>query len=447
VRMDGGNPTAASLLQRAASLLGVVQRARALEASDLNAAARPDRALTDTAEAQLLGAAATTLAARAKALSQRIGAAVSSAQSALSQFLVKARNYRNAVDAAMPSSELTLRFAEVETARVSLDDALVTLSRYGEPAVLRPFATGEAALAPEQFAATIGGVLDRLNAKAGNLNAAAQAATAPLANAAAARGAIATLTGSLQEALDGEALSILPVLGKRAETTPEVDFSSGSPAGTALAEWTGQRARIRSAAAVAGMITNVRAFAVTDAATTGDPDGDSRPETEAPRPHFFGTFIADRSWVAGATSYAGLVIDEWAEQRPSRSQTTGLTINYDSPQSEAPNCLLLCEPSTGDVTAWDEQRAALMVAETIAWMKVRALPAQRRLTPGGSLPQINQVPFKPGAGDGARRLPTAPLLKFPGALDGAFVVAAAGQPAGLAATGAREISRLNRTEE
>jgi hypothetical protein len=88
-----------------------------------------------------------------------------------------------------------------------------------------------------------------------------------------------------------------------------------------------------------------------------------------------------------------------------------------------------------------------MVAETIAWMKVRALPAQRRLTPGGSLPQINQVPFKPGAGDGTRRLPTAPLLKFPGALDGAFVVAAAGQPAGLAATGAREISRLSRTEE
>jgi hypothetical protein len=68
VRMDSGNPTAASLIQRAASLRGTVQRSRALEPSDLNAAARPDRPLTDAAEAQLLGAAATTLAARANSL-------------------------------------------------------------------------------------------------------------------------------------------------------------------------------------------------------------------------------------------------------------------------------------------------------------------------------------------------------------------------------------------
>ena len=64
----------------------------------------------------------------------------------------KARNYRNGVDAALPASELELRFAEVEMACVPFDDALMTLSRHGEPTVLRPFATGEAALAPEQFA-------------------------------------------------------------------------------------------------------------------------------------------------------------------------------------------------------------------------------------------------------------------------------------------------------
>jgi hypothetical protein len=448
VRMDLGNPSAAGLIQVAASLRGTVQRARVLEPSDLNAAARPDRPLTDTAEAQLLGAAAATLAARAKALAQRIGSAAASARTSLSQFLVKARNYRTALDAGMPASELELRFAEVETARVSFDDALVTLSYQGEPAVLRPFATGEAALAPEVFAAAFGTMLDRLDAKAGDLNAAAQAAATPTADAAAARRAVAALTSALQGALDGEALPILPVIGKRAETTAEANFNSGSAIADALAEWIPQRARVRNAAAVAGRLTNVLAFSVTEAATTtGDPDGDSRPETEAPRPHFFGTLMADRTWVADAASYAGLVIDEWAEQRPSRSQTTGLAINYDSPQSEAPNCLLLCEPPTGDVTAWDEQRAATMVAETISWMKVRALPAQRRLTPGGSLPQINQVPFKPGAGDGTRRLPTAPLVKFPGALDGVFVAAAPGQPAGLAATGAREISRFSRTEE
>jgi hypothetical protein len=96
-----------------------------------------------------------------------------------------------------------------------------------------------------------------------------------------------------------------------------------------------------------------------------------------------------------------------------------------------------------------------MVAETISWMKIRALPAQRRLSPGGQLPQINQVPFKPAAGPapgpGTRRVPTQNLFHVvPGNLtvaEGAFFVAAAGQPTGLAATGAQEISRLSRTEE
>jgi hypothetical protein len=448
VRMDGGEPTAADLSRRAASLRGIVQRARVLEPSDLNAAARPDQPLTDAVEAQLLGAAAATLAVRARALAQRIGSDTASARTSLSQFLVKARNYRNGLDADLPASELALRFGEVETARVAFDDALVALSRHGEPAVLRPFATGEAALAPDQFELSFDSVLDRLDVKSAGLNTAAQPAAAPPADAAAARRIMAALTGALQAALDGEALPILPVIGKRAETTAETDFNSGGAVVDALAEWTPLRTRVRDAATFAATLAGVRAFTVTDAATTtGDLDGDTRPEAEAPRPRFFGTFLADRTWVAGAAVYAGLAIDEWAEQRPSRSQTTGLAINYDSPQSEAPNCLLLCEPPTGDLTAWSEPSAAHMVAETIAWMKVRALPAQQRLTPGGSLPQINQVPFKPGSRNGTRRLPTTPLLKFPGAIEGAFVAAAPGQPAGLAATGAREISRLSRTEE
>jgi hypothetical protein len=205
---------------------------------------------------------------------------------------------------------------------------------------------------------------------------------------------------------------------------------------------------VAKASGFAATLGAARAFAVTEAATTtNDPEGDTRPETEAPRPRFFGTFLADRTWVAGADRYAGLVIDEWAEQRPSRSQTTGVAINYDSPQSEAPNCLLLCEPPTGDETTWSEESAARMVAETITWMKIRALPAQRRLSPGGQLPQINQVPFKPGPGDGTRRIPTAPLVRILGVVEGAFVAAAAGQPVGLAATGAREISRLGNIEE
>jgi hypothetical protein len=238
---------------------------------------------------------------------------------------------------------------------------------------------------------------------------------------------------------------------KRAETTAETDFTGGRAVGPALAEWAPLRARIRNAQGVASGLARVKAYEVSDAATTtGDPDGDTRPETEAPRPRYYGTFLADSVFASAAELYAGFVVDEWAEQRPSRSQTTGIAINHDSPQSEAPNCLLLCEPATGDETTWTELGAARMVAETLSWMRIRALPAQRRLSPGGQLPQVNQVPFKPNAKGGVRRLPATPLIRVSsniGVLEGALVLAGPGDPAGLAATGAHEVSRLSRTEE
>jgi hypothetical protein len=451
VRTDGGNPTAASLIQQATNLRGIVQSARVLQPSDLNAAARPDRPLTDEATAQLLGESGKVLAGRANALAARISTDTARARTALSQFLAKANNYRNAVDAALTAHELDIRFAEVEAARVPLDEALVAVSRDGEPAALRIFATGEVALAPDRFAPVFGDVFDRLDAKAAHLTAAAQAAAAVPADAASARHIVATLVAALQDALDGEALPVLPVIRKRPETTAETDFSSGTAVAGSLAEWAPLRARIRNVRAFLTTLGQWRAYEVTEAATTtGDPDGDTRPETEAPRPRYYGTFLADRTFIPGAELYAGLVIDEWAEQRPSRSQTTGVAINYDSPQSEAPNCLLLCEPATGDETTWSELDATRMVAETISWMKIRALPSRRRLSPGGQLPQINQVPFKPGAGDGTRRVPAAPLIRLPGnigVVEGTLVRAAAGEPAGLAATGAREVSRFSRTEE
>jgi hypothetical protein len=450
IDMDVGNPTAASLVRRAGELRKIVQQARVLEPSDLNAAARPDRPLTDAVTAELLGESGTILAARANALAIRIAADAASARAALTELLFRARRYRNGLDAALGDSELASLFQAVEVARRAYDDALVAVSRYGEPGALRPFTTGEVALAPEEFASVFTALLERVDAKATRLTTAAQAATASPADAASARSVVATLTDALQGALDGDALPILPLIRKRPETTAEADFGSGTAVAGSLSEWAPLRAQVRDVARFAATLATVRAYEVTEAATTtNDPDPDPRPEAEAPRPHYYGTFLADSTFVAGARLYAGIVVDEWAEQRPSRSQTTGVALNYDTPQSEAPNCLLLCEPPTGDRTAWDELSAARMVAETISWMKIRALPAQRRLSPGGLLPQINQVPFKPGP-DGKRRIPTRPLIRFPGArgaVEGEFVVARAGERAGLAATGAQEISRLSRTEE
>jgi hypothetical protein len=111
-------------------------------------------------------------------------------------------------------------------------------------------------------------------------------------------------------------------------------------------------------------------------------------------------FLA-RPGVMTGSAAAGFVVDEWAEQRPSRNQAAGVAINYDSPQGEPPQCLLLCVSPNPRAAAWSEAGAAAMVFEAIQWMKVRALSSGDRLWPTAMLPRGNQVARK---GD-KRRIP------------------------------------------
>ena len=85
-----------------------------------------------------------------------------------------------------------------------------------------------------------------------------------------------------------------------------------------------------------------------------------------------------------------------------------------------------------------------MVAEAIAWMKIRALSSDDRITPAALLPRSNQVAYREPGGDGDRRIPDrTPLAQFLSwaAGDASFTLiaaATAGQPAGLAAAGFTE---------
>jgi hypothetical protein len=71
-------------------------------------------------------------------------------------------------------------------------------------------------------------------------------------------------------------------------------------------------------------------------------------------------------------SQCGLLLDEWTEVIPGTSRDTGITFNFDRPDNEAPQAILLVTPATGDgVWHWDDLVAALH--ETLDLAKKRAV--------------------------------------------------------------------------
>jgi hypothetical protein len=68
----------------------------------------------------------------------------------------------------------------------------------------------------------------------------------------------------------------------------------------------------------------------------------------------------------------GLLLDEWTEVIPATSRETGLTFDFDRPDNEAAQAILIVTPATGDgVWHWDDVTGALN--ETLDLVKKRAL--------------------------------------------------------------------------
>jgi hypothetical protein len=61
-----------------------------------------------------------------------------------------------------------------------------------------------------------------------------------------------------------------------------------------------------------------------------------------------------------AQPMAGLLVDEWNEVIPEKTETTGVAFHYDRPNSEPPQCWLLALPAVMDgAWSWDELRDAV----------------------------------------------------------------------------------------
>jgi hypothetical protein len=76
-----------------------------------------------------------------------------------------------------------------------------------------------------------------------------------------------------------------------------------------------------------------------------------------------------------------LLLDEWTEVIPGTTKDTGITFNFDRPDNEPPQSILLVTPATADgVWHWEDVVGALN--ETLDLAKKRALePAMIDPTP------------------------------------------------------------------
>ncbi|HJV94716.1 MAG TPA: hypothetical protein VJ608_01715 [Albitalea sp.] len=72
---------------------------------------------------------------------------------------------------------------------------------------------------------------------------------------------------------------------------------------------------------------------------------------------------------------AGLMVDEWVEVVPSRSETTGIAFQHDAPDARAPQAVLLAVPPVPGApwTAWNLHRLLL---ETLDAAKLRTVDAE-----------------------------------------------------------------------
>ena len=425
VDLDRGSVKPSRLLQLAEVLHRAVARGRELEVGDLQAAAPVTEALREDIEAARWAAAAERLSERAGLLANRIDGAQRTLTQALDAVLVHARNLRaytaqGAADVTI-AAEANAHSTATETLRTILEE----VSQIGEPGAL-VLAAAEVTDDPDAVEESVRSLIDRLRIKLARLIEARASVPVVEPTAAAARAAVDDLQASLRDALDGRALPVLPPLDQGEATTLALEPAVG------IADRFGTWTEAREGMALARDVSDayrLRAFPVTGAATddeTGVPRADPRPEAAAPRTHFFGTVLSPAARPASLGAVARVVIDEWSESRPSHEQTTGVAFSYDAPQSEAPQCLLLCEPPSSDWRRWTPGRAADMVAETVEWMKVRAMTAEMAAPNGPWLAGGNQVAMKVGRRGGpARRIPTQRVdpTRFPhGFLSASFVV-------------------------
>lgn len=409
-------PDLFKLLETATQMNRMILRSRALESFDLNAAADAmDGPLSEQDRINVEAYSAKELHERVVVLSARLKTDLQGAvgQDGLIQHLA---DYRSAVDALLNAVEagtvsvVNLQ-VQAEAARAKLSVHLMKFVYYGcRPAAQVPILSDALADTNAEFV-RLGNLVAQLEVKRAALDAATGTPTDGFSSYSQARGARDSLIAVLRLTLDGDSLPVLPPLPRSSKRLrPLLDTKTTSEA--ALGHWVDTRPSVEEAVDFGRNIKSVKTANVSseawdDERDLADIDKDNRAENIAPRAVHRGTFIGEASILSSNAAVAGFVADEWVDQRPAETQEAAIAVNYDTPQSEPPNITLLCIPPSAKISSWTMDSAAQMVAETISWMKIRALVSEDRLTPRAMLPFINEVSYKIPSNLKSKRIPVS----------------------------------------
>jgi len=404
IPIDAGSRIETALI-KAQQMQALIGGSRAIEPGDLNAAALPASVLTESINSTLLRAALVELLSRCSGVLSDLQADIAAFRMHMTEFIGAARQAGHAIEADVSEADQINLLAIGELKRRSLTESLVDVSNYSEPGALIVTTIEEAAANPDGFEDQLLSLDTRLDRKCKSLQSAIGAAQTGATGENDPSEAIDQLTGALQAVLDGEGMRVPLVFPS--DVTLTLQLGSAQSVDSTLGGWAERRQGTAAARDAANSVSGLRGFRTLDDATRDDTDPDDqdeRDEAEAPRSRHFGLFIGDRNLVSGDNGFVGLVLDEWTEQRPSTIQPAALAINYDSPQTESPHCLLLGVPPNKNYRSWTARRACNLVLEVINLTKMRALSTDLKIAPASLFPLANQVPFKKG-NPNKRRVP------------------------------------------
>lgn len=375
--------------------------AQALSAGDLSNAADPDYVLDEPAHIASLQAAAIDLWARA----ERVLAQMKTQQKAYA--LLVRRIFKNIVisyetpgvawgDNRRADQKLRLQVAK-------LHGALRNLQQYHLEGAGKQYAASRLVEDMVDSEAEMRQIDEMMRARITALAAALKGRVAAPESLSDARADLTAAIEALGAACGVAKLAICPIFPKTPQVTPLLKGAEDPDA--ALAPWPRYRAKL------ARLLDRVRdsyaAYPVRPEATADDKEAetaDLRDETLAPRSYHHGMFMA-KSQDIGASTISGLVIDEWVETRPSTQQNAAIALNYDTPQAEAPNSLILCVPDKVFARAWSPAVAAEFVLATLDLMQARALSTQTTMMEETVLPLSNLVAHVGNGDDERARLP------------------------------------------
>jgi hypothetical protein len=393
-----GAPTVDTLLQRLVPLGQLVARARALSPADLNAASAVAADGFDVATmAARYAKGVTALRDRAQKLQTSVNRDLKNLTRDGDDVVTRAREVRrrDMIPEAPGTRDRPSEMAALQAAKLKLERQLPGFAAFGMVDALTPYTIQDVIAAPDGYEAFLRALRRQLVEKDEALSGALTAAAAVGAST---RAIIDGLTVGIQQACGGDAIKVWPPCDVQADTTPDV--GAPKPLADAFGNWPQVRPGLRPALELQNVLPNVAAR-VTARAATSDP--------RRPAISYSGIHILPTGNLPNNTA-AGFVVDEWNDFRPSSIQTTGLAINYDSPQSEPAHVLLLGVAPNDGVTTWSEAHAAGLVQEAIRLMRVRPLPSQESSVSNLGLKTMNIIPPIMEGRQGRERIPGRRLV-------------------------------------